>query len=225
MPDDITAIERALFGNVLDTFDVDRIAALAASIDSANYATAHMAQAERHPHNFSLIESALKRVTFDGLYLEFGVFRGNSINRIAKMVPERTIYGFDSFSGLPEDWMDAPKGSFAVPGPPAKEENVEFVIGWFDSTLPGFCHSKGETPVAFVHIDCDLYSSTQTIFAQLKSKIVPGTVIVFDEYFNYPGWRQHEWLAFKEYIAHSGRTYRYLGLVPVHKQVSVIITS
>jgi hypothetical protein len=45
-----------------------------------------------------------------GLILEFGVFSGNSINIIADKFPLRTIYGFDSFEGLPEEWERDDKG-------------------------------------------------------------------------------------------------------------------
>jgi len=40
---------------------------------------------------------------------------------------------------------------------------------------------------------------------------VPGTVIVFDEYFNYPAWKLHEFKAFQEFIEASGRRYKYIG--------------
>jgi hypothetical protein len=62
------------------------------------------------------------------------------------------------------------------------------------------------------------------VFSELRPRIGPGTVIVFDEYFNYPGWRQHEYKAFQEFIAESGLTYRYLGFAAEKGHVAVIIT-
>jgi hypothetical protein len=47
---------------------------------------------------------------------------------------------------------------------------------------------------------------------------------VFDEYFNYPGWQQHEVRAFAEYCRANAVTYQYIGLVPHHQQVAVRIT-
>ena len=79
-------------------------------------------------------------------------------------------------------------------------------------------------PISLLHVDCDLYSSTRTIFAALGDRLIPGSVIVFDEYFNYTGWRQHEYKAFQEYLASSERRYEYLSLVPQHQQVCVRIT-
>ena len=58
-----------------------------------------------------------------GLVLEFGVASGSSITGIAGEMPHRTVYGFDSFEGLPEDWTDDDgnlhntKGTFAQPVP------------------------------------------------------------------------------------------------------------
>ena len=66
-------------------------------------------------------------------------------------------------------------------------DNVQLHRGLFDRTLPGWLHDN-IGPVTFLHIDCDLYSSTQSIFKALADRIVPGTIIVFDEYFNYPNW-------------------------------------
>jgi len=76
--------------------------------------------------------------------------------------------------------------------------------------LPPFVESH-RGPAAFVHIDCDLYSSTATVFEHLGPRIVPGSVLVFDEYFNYPNWKAHEHKAFEEFKARSGLTFRYIG--------------
>ena len=77
--------------------------------------------------------------------------------------------------------------------------------------------------MAFLHIDCDLYSSTQTIFNLLSDRIVPGTVILFDEYFNFPNWENHEFKAFQEFVAEKGVKYTYLGFA--RQQVAVRIDS
>jgi len=89
--------------------------------------------------------------------------------------------------------------------------------------LPGFL-AANPGPCAFVHIDCDIYTSTVTIFAALRERIATGTVIVFDEYFNYPGWRAHEYKAFQEFIVQTGLSYQYLGLSAEKGHVAVIIT-
>lgn len=88
--------------------------------------------------------------------------------------------------------------------------NVRFVKGWFDQTLPRFLEEHHE-PVAFLHIDSDLYSSAKTVLGLLKDRIVPGTVVLFDELLNYPGWKNGEIKAFREFIAETGFKYEYFG--------------
>ena len=157
------------------------------------------------------------------MYCEFGVFRGETINHIAKQVTT-TIYGFDSFKGLPEDWKCFSKGHFSLRDGelPRCEKNVELIPGWFDVTLPAFAHDHPE-PVLFLHVDCDLYSSTKTILFHLGERLGPGSVIVFDEYFNYPGWKKHEHLAFQEYVTSSGRCFEYVCYNRFSEQVAVKI--
>jgi hypothetical protein len=52
---------------------------------------------------------------------------------------------------------------------------------------------------------------------------VSGTIIIFDEYFNYPGWEVGEFKAFAEFVAEKNVSYRYIAYVPNHQQVAVVI--
>jgi hypothetical protein len=123
---------------------------------------------------------------------------------------------------LPEDWRTGFElGAFAQKTP-SVHANVQLHIGWFDKTLPEFVETNSEL-VAFLHVDCDLYSSTREIFRRLGPRIVPGTVIVFDEYFNHPTWRQDEHKAFQEFIAERRIGFDYIGYVPSHQQVCVVL--
>jgi len=70
---------------------------------------------------------------------------------------------------------------------------------------------------------CDLYSSTKTIFERLEARIQPGSVIVFDEYFNYAGWQQHEYKAFADLVQKTGWSFEYLGYCRYGSQVAVRI--
>jgi hypothetical protein len=97
------------------------------------------------------------------------------------------------------------------------------VKGWFNETLPVFLEQQGDLPVAFLHVDCDLYSSTKTIFNELSDRIISGTVIVFDEYINYSSWRRDEWLAFTEFCTARKLNYQYIGLVPQSHQAAVLV--
>jgi hypothetical protein len=74
-----------------------------------------------------------------------------------------------------------------------------------------------------MHIDCDLYSSTVDILTGLVKHMRPGTVVLFDEYFNYPGWERHEFKAWKEFVSAHGVKYEYLAYA--RQQVLVRILS
>jgi hypothetical protein len=160
-----------------------------------------------------LLAHALRRITLQGIVAEFGVNAGGTINFIARNLPHRPVDGFDSFQGLPENWegANAARGAFSRQGRlPKVRANVRLHAGWFEDTVPRFVAAESG-PVAFLHVDCDLYSSTETIFRHLGERIVPGTVLVFDEYFNYPNWEAHEHRAFREFAVRRGLSVEYLG--------------
>ncbi len=93
-------------------------------------------------------------------------------------------------------------------------------IGWFEDSLPTFLREHTES-FAFIHMDADLYSSTKTVFDLAGDRFVDGTIIQFDEYFNYPGWQAHEHRAFQEFLGSSPFDAEYLGYNPHHEQLLV----
>jgi len=205
-------------------YNLDRIPSLEAAISSCEFVAAAMPRTLRFPNGDDFLKAMLAQAPLDGLIMECGVFSGHSISIIAGERPAQTVFGFDSFEGLPEHWrpgFDA--GTFRLPGLPQVPDNVRLIPGWFDRTLPAFLDQHPDSPVGFLHVDCDLYSSTQTVLTQLKDRFRPGTVIVFDEYLNYPGWQQHEHKAFGEFIASSRRAYEWIGLVPTGEQAAIRI--
>jgi Methyltransferase domain len=176
------------------------------------------------PDRLDLLKFALSRAPAEGLVLEFGVEKGASLRHLAGL-RRGQMHGFDSFEGLPGDWSGTKEGAgaFSLSGKlPKVPANAVLHVGWFDKTLPEFL-AADPADCALVHVDCDIYTSTVTIFEQLRGRIKPGTVIVFDEYFNYPGWRAHEYKAFQEFIAASGLSYRYLGFAAEKGHVAVVI--
>lgn len=161
----------------------------------------------------------------DGLFLEFGVYKGTTINRTAQLRPHVTFHGFDSFTGLPEPWiLEGNSGMFNLGGklPPVRK-NVRLIKGYFKDTLPGFVAQHAGRSISYLHIDCDLYSSTKTIFDNIRHMIGPGTVIVFDEYLNYPGWQEGEHKAFMEFIAETRLRFAYVAYIRTAMQVAVRI--
>lgn len=164
---------------------------------------------------FSLLDYGLRRAP-EGNAVEFGVGDGTTLQFIAQRRPGAT-YGFDSFEGLPEYWRDGfEKGTFA--GAPPNVLGAELVVGWFDDTVPDQLPDN----ITFVHIDCDLYSSTTQVLENL-GQLQTGTVIQFDELYGYPGWPNHEFQALLNWISSDGPRLDVLGYVPDSEQVSFIV--
>ena len=155
----------------------------------------------------------------DGLWLEFGVYMGQTLKLMASFRNNGSVYGFDSFRGLPEEWnygnsnksKYVRKGAFEIAAPPTMEEsNIELRAGLFNESIPPFLDEPGiaSEKLRLLHVDCDLYSSTKSVLYLLQDKLVPGVVIVFDEIINYPMWRKGEFLALWEML----RDNRHLAL-------------
>jgi hypothetical protein len=194
--------------------------------DSAAYVRGHMPNAVALETSREVLDLGISKVKLDGLYAEFGVYKGGTIRYLAKKIGSHVIHGFDSFEGLPENWAggdcNALEGTFSLGGkPPKVPRNVRLHKGLFSDTLPGWV-KENAGPVAFLHVDCDLYSSTACIFDLLRSRIVPGTVIVFDEYFGYHNWQNHEYKAFQELVNRAGVKYEYLGFARTQVAVQIL---
>jgi hypothetical protein len=191
-----------------------RVRALRALEDTVNFIDEHMPDAIGFETQKEVTEYALAQIKVAGHHMEFGVFTGGTTRFIARQLSDKVIYhGFDSFQGLPEDWAGfvLGKAAFDVGGKlPKVPANVKLHPGWFEQSLPKWIKDYPD-PIAFIHVDCDLYSSTKTIFNFLGDKLQPGTIILFDEYFNFAGWRQHEHKAFVELINERNLKVTYLA--------------
>jgi methyltransferase family protein len=183
--------------------------------DSATYAQEHMQDAMAFEDKRMLWDYVIDACSSEGIYAEFGVWKGESINHFARRVQPRdiTIFGFDSFEGLKEDWpgLGQAKGHFSLGGAmPQVERNVVLKKGWFDQTIPDFLRTDAR-PIAFAHIDCDTYKSTRTMLALIFDRITTDTIMLFDEYFGYSGWRREEWKAWQEFVKAHGVEYEYVA--------------
>lgn len=134
-------------------------------------------------------------------YLEFGVFKGETLGWWSQLLksPASRLAGFDSFEGLPENWgYFTDKTRFYVHGdiPKFDDPRVTLVKGWFDQTLPPFLKAFQPQRNLIVHLDADLYSSTIFVLRRLQGHFQPGTILIFDEFFD----REHEMKAFSEFL-------------------------
>ena len=152
-----------------------------------------------------LLES-VKHVTVDGHWCEFGVREGRSLKWLINQYPSQVIHAFDSWQGLPEEWDHGTgKVDDMSCDPPVVPDHIQLYKGWFKDTVPQW-QRNNEGPIAFLHLDADIYSSTKEVLTMLNQQIVPGTVITFDEICNFrlsgkmSKWQDQEFLALIEWL-------------------------
>jgi O-methyltransferase len=137
-------------------------------------------------------------------YLEFGVWKGVTLGAWATINTNQNsrFYGFDSFEGLPEDWIHdfgrTRKEIFDLKGiaPTIADARVTLVKGWFQQTLRKFLADTKLSHPMVVHIDSDLHTSTHYVLSTLDPLLQAGDIIIFDEYASpaheYFAWEQHK---------------------------------
>lgn len=124
---------------------------------------------------------------------------------------------------MPEAWFGPlKKHALTTEGllPPVRP-NVSLIKGNFEQTLPPFVAAHRHETVSFMHLDSDLYSAARTVLTEMKDMLRPGTVIVFDELFNYPRWEEGEYKALMEFSAEANMAFEYLGYIRTGSQVAI----
>jgi len=145
-------------------------------------------------------------------WAEFGTWTGTSARDLLSVLPpDGHLYLHDTWQGLPAAWDKGnkvmPAGAFAG-GTPPQLPRTTIRKGLFADTLP---HDFG--PLGLVHVDCDLYASARDVLFGCIANIVPGTVLLFDEFssIGYPKWREGEYRALCEWREATGRTVNWQG--------------
>lgn len=191
------------------------------------WTAAHPAQRQLDSREalYALVNDQLGGAPVD--YLEFGVWKGDSILEWARLNPhpDSRFVGFDSFEGLPENWSTVtnamPKGMFSTDGalPQTDDPRISFVKGWFNQTLPGFMAEWTPRSRLVVHIDADLYSSTLYCLTMLDRWLSPPALLMFDEFFC----SSHEFQAYYDWARAYGREHRVVGAVGVDPYLQVAL--
>ena len=160
------------------------------------------------------LNAAMPLIEEGGIVAEFGVGSGRSLRMTQELLPlDVPIHGFDTFTGLPQAWGNEPAGTYSTGGMvPSMEGKVYFHKGLFGDTIKPFLKEAGNDAfLAYANIDCDLYSSTLDILESMHGRVVPGTILIFDEYIGHPTWRQDEFRAWRECCKRFGWKYEYLA--------------
>lgn len=149
--------------------------------------------AQRFPsqtHKLTQFRAALQAVwDIPGDLAEFGVYNGGGTREMAFLAPERTVWAFDTFRGIPAEDYGGPEDADNPPGkwvPDADNPgelfagipNVRAVPGRFTET---FRLIPPNVRFVLVHVDCDLYASHKQVFQFLERRMQPGGVILLDD--------------------------------------------
>lgn len=145
----------------------------------------------------------------NSLFLEFGVYKGESTNYFSKFLKSK-LYAFDSFKGLEEDWLGFhhAAGDFGGIEIPKLNKNVELVVGNVKDTLSKFISNNKDSKINFIHMDIDNFTATKFILEMIKPQLNDKAIIVFDEYYNFQGWKFGEFKAFSELFSENEFVYK-----------------
>lgn len=168
-----------------------------------------------------LIENEIGNNPVD--YLEFGVATGISFRWWAENIRNKDsgFFGFDTFTGLPEEWGSFKKGDMNNNNeiPVMDDPRCSFYQGLFQQTLPRFLKTYSSGRQKIIHMDADLYTSTLFVLSSISPVLSKGDIIIFDE-FNVP---LHEFKAFSEWVSSYYIEYEVLGAVNNFYQIAIKI--
>jgi len=151
-----------------------------------------------------------------GAYYEFGVGMGRSLlsychalssfQRMCRIdATKYQIFGFDTFEGLPESYDPRDHNPHWWPGkflvseeslrrralralPRRFHQGLHLVKGRFEETLtPGLREQLLGFPPAIVNIDCDYYTSCKVALDWLSPMLRTGTILYFDDVWEFWG--------------------------------------
>lgn len=217
------AIAEVHAAEVRDRRDMIAAGEREAVLSSARFARESMPEAAMLGHPRETLAHALGIAPSGGMALEFGVYTGGTLRGISECRADGRVYGFDSFAGLPELWRSGfGPGAFDDVTNLPEVPGAELVVGLFDDTLPGFLDTH-PGPVDFLHVDSDLYSSARTVLDAVGPRLRAGSIVLFDEFMNFPDWEQHEARAWWEYADKHDVRFRYVCYTLNNEQVAVRI--
>lgn len=173
-------------------------------------------------NRWDFFDSMIMRANRSRPFYEFGVWRGASFRYLIRSIKKG--YGFDTFVGLPEDWIlgsaTEKKGSYSSQGDIPEIEGAEFIVGEFKDTLPRY-FSESRPIASIVNFDSDLYSSTLCALTFSKDIVDEETILIFDEFLINENWEEGEYKALVDFCSRNQRDYEVVAVSFFTKQVAV----
>ncbi|GAO43782.1 class I SAM-dependent methyltransferase [Flavihumibacter petaseus] len=136
----------------------------------------------------ALAKQAVQRVPDYSFVAEIGIYKGGSLKVLADALPDRKIVGFDTFEGLPKEHFT--EGEVHQPGEfsdTSLEAVTEFVrhsdhVTLIKGLFPSTAEPYAECTFSFVHVDTDFYLSVKSCLEWFWPRLIPGGIMVFDDY-------------------------------------------
>jgi Flp pilus assembly protein TadD len=179
---------------------------------------------ELYFNRWQFFDSIVKKSIISKPFYEFGVWRASSFKYLIKHFKKG--YGFDTFTGLPEDWYGINGSVAQKAGDYSSDRNIpnikggEFIVGKFEDTLPVF-FSEIRPMASVINFDADLYSSTICALNFSKPVINKDTILIFDEFIINESWEQDEFKALNEFCSINNYSYDVIAISFFTKQVAV----
>jgi O-methyltransferase len=173
---------------------------------------------------FLLDDFVIKNENLDEIdYLEFGVAEGDAIKRWVKSNTNSNsrFYGFDIFTGSPEDFGVMKSYHFDTKGktPDIEDSRVQFITGLFQNSLMPFLKDFKSSRRKIIHLDADLYTSTLFVLASLYPYLSKDDIIILDEF----GVPTFEFRAFQDFFMSFNIQYEVIGAVNNYLQIAIKI--
>jgi hypothetical protein len=205
--------------------DVRLAGQVRAAISSAEWLHENADRAPTYSRRVEMLEALFPFIPADGDLAEFGVFTGAVTRFVRPRFMDRRYHAFDSWRGVPEAMgLSVAKYSFDLNGViPELPPETTIHAGWFDETIPKW-REQFEAPIAFAYIDCDLYESVKTVLEGLTDRIRPGTILAFDDWYNFPNWEAHSLKASREWAQRHGIKMEPMGFTTLEHAGSFRIT-
>jgi len=175
-------------------------------------------------NRWSFFDAIIKQSIATRPFYEFGVWRAVAFKYLIKSFKKG--YGFDTFTGLPEDWygengsVSQKAGTYTSDGNVPNIEGGEFIVGKFEDTLPGF-FSESRPMASLINFDADLYSSTICALNFSKQVMDKDTILIFDELIINDSWEQDEFKALNEFCSINQCSYEVIAISFFTAQVAV----